>query len=74
MIEYYILTRNPEFEDVIHWLDQHSVALDIHLNRTRFKLDPYSKLHTEFCLRYSMVCAEVDSDSDLTTGLTSDQC
>jgi hypothetical protein len=68
-VQYYILTGNPLFKEVLYWLTDHNVTLDIHLNRTRFTLDTDSRLHTEFCLRWLHACKEVDASLDLATGL-----
>ena len=68
-IEYYILTSNQNFKAVVYWLTDHNIAVDIHLNRTRFCLDIDSKLHTEFCLRWLAACDLVDTNTDLATGL-----
>ena len=68
-VHYYVLTSNAEFKSVVYWLHDHNVPLNIHLNRTRFELDTASKLHTEFCLRWSHACAIVDPTLDLLTGL-----
>jgi hypothetical protein len=71
-VHYYVLTSNPEFKSVVYWLHDHNVTLDIHLNRTRFSIDTASRLHTEFCLRWSHACAIVDDTVDLATGLSLD--
>jgi len=71
-VQYYILTQNPVFQEVLYWLHDHNIKLDIHLNRTRFTLDTDTKLHTEFCLRWLHACAEVDPNTDLATGLSLD--
>ena len=68
-VHYYVLTQNPEFKSVVYWLHDHNVKLDIHLNRTRFELDTDSRLHTEFCLRWSHAVSIVDPTLDLLTGL-----
>jgi len=68
-VQYYILTQNPQFKEVVYWLHDHNVPLDIHLNRTRFTLTPNTRLFTEFMLRYSTVCSLVDPGLDLATGL-----
>jgi hypothetical protein len=68
-VHYYVLTSNLLFKDVVYWLHDRNVKLDIHLNRTRFELDSLSKLHTEFCLRWSHACSIVDDTVDLATGL-----
>ena len=68
-MQYYILTSNILFKEVVYWLHDRNVKLEVHLNRTRFELDAESKLHTEFCLRYASVCSIVDDSLDLATGL-----
>lgn len=68
-MQYSILTASKDFKAVLYWLSDHNVKLAIHLNRTRFTLDTDSKLHTEFCLRWSHVCSLVDPSLDLATGL-----
>jgi len=69
MIEYYVLTADKHFKQVVYWLHDRNVALEVHLNRTRFRLDPDSKLHTEFCLMWANACGQVDASLDLATGL-----
>ena len=71
-VQYYVLTANPEFKSVVYWLHDRMVALDIHLNRTRFSIDTDSRLHTEFCLRWSHAVSIVDPSLDLLTGLSLD--
>jgi hypothetical protein len=68
-VDYYVLTQNPEFKDVVYWLHDRNVKLDIHLNRTRFSIDSSSKLHTEFCVLWSHAVSIVDPTLDLATGL-----
>jgi hypothetical protein len=68
-VQYYILTRSEYFKEVVEWLELHNIAVDIHLNRTRFTVPDNSKLFTEFMLRYSTVCHAVDASLDLATGL-----
>ena len=64
MIEYYILTRDPMFITVGKWLAHNRIPCEVHLNRTRFKLEANSRLHTEFQLRFSHCCARVlDTDN-----------
>lgn len=68
-MQYYILTQNPSFKQVLEWLMDHDIAVDIHINRTRWTMDTTSKLYTEFCLRFSTECSIVDPSLDLATGL-----
>ena len=68
-VQYYILTKNAKFTQVLSWLGMHNVAYSVHLNRTRFVLDTHSRLHTEFMLLYSDAVDAVDPNADLVTGL-----
>jgi hypothetical protein len=38
-VQYYVLTQNPRLSEVFDWLKAHSIAIDIHLNRTRFTIE-----------------------------------
>jgi len=67
-VQYYILTENAKFTQVLSWLGMHNIPYSVHLNRTRFELDVNSKLHTEFMLRYGDVIDVVDLNADLITG------
>lgn len=68
-MQYYILTQNSRFTQVLSWLGQHGINYSVHLNRTRFELDINTRLHTEFMLRYGDCCDVVDPDADLVTGM-----
>jgi hypothetical protein len=68
-MQYYVLTQQPEFKQIVTWLTANDIPLDIHLNRTRFSIDKQSSVYTEFCLRYSDICPLVDPARDLATGL-----
>jgi hypothetical protein len=67
-VQYSILTQNPHFKAVVSWLDQHGQWFEVHLNRTRFTLEP-GVITTEFMLRYSEYVCSVDPSLDLATGL-----
>jgi hypothetical protein len=60
MIEYYILTQDPNLLTVLEFIRQHELNHEIHFNRTRFWV-PLGPIHTEFSLRFSTVCARVES-------------
>ena len=68
-VEYYVLTGNPKFTQVLSWLGKHDIACNVHLNRTRFLLDTDSRHYTEFMLLYSECVGVVDPRADLVTGL-----
>lgn len=67
-MQYYILTQSTHFKDIVQWLDQHGQWFEVHLNRTRFTLEP-GVITTEFMLRYSEYISTVDDTLDLATGL-----
>jgi hypothetical protein len=69
MRQHYILTTCPEFATVLEFIRTQGLQYEIHLNRTRFWIDPISPLSTEFLLRWSHCCPVVDSSLDLATGL-----
>jgi hypothetical protein len=65
MIEYYVLTRSSYYVPVMNWLIRHQIPYELHLNRTRFSIDPHTIQGTEFALRWLEFCGIVaDSDSD----------
>lgn len=51
-MQYYILTQHDKFKDILQWLDTHGQWYELHLNRTRFTIEP-GRLLTEFMLLYS---------------------
>ena len=59
MIQYYILTRDPQFIDVADWITKNDIRYEMHLNRTRFWV-PDGPVRTEFLLRFIHCCPEVD--------------
>ena len=59
-MQYYVLTQQAEFPEILHWLDTHGCWYEVHLNRTRFIIEP-GRLHTEFMLRYSEYIAQVEA-------------
>jgi len=68
MQQYYILTQDTKFKDIVTWLDSHGQWYEVHLNRTRFIIEP-GRLLTEFMLLYSEHIGTVDPSLDLVTGL-----
>ncbi len=68
-MQYYILTENAKFTQVLSWLGMHNISYSVHLNRTRFELDVNSRQHTEFMLRYGDCVDVVDPRADLVTGI-----
>ena len=70
-VQYYVLTQNTRFKDILSWLDTHGCWYEVHLNRTRFRLEQ-GRLYTEFMLLYSEHIRLVDDTLDLATGLPRD--
>lgn len=68
MRQYYILTLDPRAGEVINFISDHTLRIEVHLNRTRFWV-PEGSVLTEFLLRFSDCCPYVDDSADLTTGL-----
>lgn len=52
MIEYALLTRDPDFLKFAEFIQAHNLSHEIHLNRTRVRLVENSSLHLEFLLRF----------------------
>ena len=67
MSQYYILTLDPRAGEVFKWIMDRDIPREVHLNRTRFWV-PEGVLYTEFQLRFSDCCPQVDVDKDLLTG------
>jgi hypothetical protein len=64
---YYILNLDPRTREVFEFIRDHKLAVEIHLNRTRFWV-PEGGVLTEFLLRYSECVHLVDESVDLATG------
>ena len=58
--EYYVLSTSPKFKEILEWLELHGEWYELHLNRTRFTLEP-GRTRTEFLLRYSDSIGLVDT-------------
>jgi len=68
MLEYYVLNQDPQASNVWAFIRLYSLHCEVHLNRTRFTLDPHSPAYTEFVLRFADHCALVDPTLDTVTG------
>jgi len=68
MRQYYILTLDPRAGEVFRFLIEHKLAVDVHLNRTRFWIEEDTSVLTEFLLRFGDCCPLVDDSLDLATG------
>ena len=69
MLQYYILNQDPRALEVFDFIRQHSLAVEVHLNRTRFWIPKDSSVLTEFVLRFADSCPRVDPNLDPITGL-----
>jgi len=67
MRHYYILNMDPRATAVFEFIRLHKLAVEVHLNRTRFWV-PESGVLTEFLLRFSECVYLVDESVDLATG------
>ena len=60
MIQYYVLNSSPLARDVFEFIRKRELTCEVHLNRTRFWIDPHSEALTEFALRFAVHCPRVD--------------
>lgn len=60
-MQYYVLSVEPQFSNILTWLDAHGCWYEVHLNRTRFHVEQ-GRLLTEFMLKYSMCIGLVDQE------------
>ncbi len=68
MLQYYVLTVDPNFAAVLEFVQHHQLRCSVHLNRTRFWVPDESSVLTEFLLRFAHCCTPVDPELDLVTG------
>lgn len=68
MRQYYILSLDPNMSQVFEFIRKHDLRFELHINRTRFWV-PDGVILTEFLLRFSECCPQVDTTLDLITGL-----
>ena len=69
MRHYYVLNLDPRAGLVFEFIRDHKLTCEVHLNRTRFWV-PTGSVLTEFLLRFSESCTQVDDTVDLATGLS----
>jgi hypothetical protein len=55
MDEYYCLSLNPEFAQVLQFILACNLKHSVHLNRTRFWV-PHGHINTQFQLRFADTC------------------
>jgi hypothetical protein len=68
MRQYYVLNSSPILLQVFDFIRLHELDHEVHLNRTRFWLDPTADYYLEFVLRWADSCPVVDPTLDLQTG------
>jgi hypothetical protein len=68
LAEHYILTLDPACARVFAYIEHHKLTMEVHLNRTRFWIDPNSPLYTDFILRFGDSCPLVNPTLDPATG------
>lgn len=59
-IQYYVLTQEPRFVEVLNWVKENGLRAELHLNRTRFWVPSNSLIHFVFMLKYGSICDRVD--------------
>jgi len=68
MIQYYVLTLDEQFRNVVKWIKENKIMFEAHLNRTRFWVAEGEE-HAVFLLTWGHVCTPVYDDEDLITGI-----
>ena len=61
-IQYFVLTREPKFGEVLNWIKENGLKAEVHLNRTRFWVPSKSVIHFVFMLKYGSICNKVNED------------
>jgi len=69
MNHYCVLTRDLQGGALFRDLNSLQCEIEIHLNRTRFWLDPSLPDHTQFYLKWSHVIHDVHPRENLSSGL-----
>jgi hypothetical protein len=66
MKHFSVFSSDPNLELALRFIEQHNLAHEVHLNRTRFWI-PEGAILTEFYLRFDTFQVVTDSE-DLVTG------
>jgi hypothetical protein len=69
--QFAVFSRDPNLGSVLEFIEQHGLAHEIHLNRTRFWI-PEGPVLTQFLLRFETYHV-VSQDEDLATGRVLDR-
>ena len=68
---YCVFTQSPHFIDVVRWISDNNVPLEVHANRTRFWVP--DELFSEFQSTWDHACSRVHDNEDLATGINWDE-
>lgn len=52
LVQYCVYSHNPEFVNVIRWIQDNRIDHEVHLNRTRFWVRRTHRQHSDLCLRF----------------------
>ena len=66
MLQFALVNSDPKLRDLLEFIQQHALAHELHLNRTRVWI-PEGPILTEFLLRFDS-CYPVLDHEDLATG------
>jgi len=66
MLQFALLNQDPQIKELFEFIRQHTLAHELHLNRTRVWV-PEGPVLTEFLLRFTH-CRAVSDLEDLATG------
>ena len=72
MNHYCVLTRDLQGGALFRDLNSLQCEIEIHLNRTRFWLDPSLAHHVEFYIKWSHIIHDVHPRENLATGIVED--
>jgi hypothetical protein len=64
MYQYYVLSSSPLLKDVFEFIRKRELRCEVHMNRTRFWIDPHSEALTEFALRFKDHCPLVQDQTE----------
>ena len=63
-MQYYVLSSSPLLKDVFEFIRKRELRCEVHMNRTRFWIDPHSEALTEFALRFKDHCPLVQDQTE----------
>jgi hypothetical protein len=61
MRQYYVLNSSAHLKSVFEFIHNRGLSHEVHLNRTRFWIDPNSIEFSEFALQWADHCDPVES-------------